>query len=150
VVAIERGGVAVTGVSIAKLNVARVAVAVVAVSVRGRPIEQRSHSSVRMVMVVALSIVQTGLTHRALNFVAQRIGNERGPAFAAGDAADVGGVDVELDRDPLVDPAKNGKRFERVRDTIGLDTVHDFLDQKRRPEQTSTVTTLTRMVSLIG
>ena len=106
----------------------------IAVSVRGRSIEQRSHSSVRMVMVVAISIVQTGFTHRALNFLAQRIGNEGGPAFAAGDAADVRRIDIELHRDALVDAAKNGERFERVRDTIGLVTVHDFLEQKRRPE----------------
>jgi hypothetical protein len=121
VVAIERGGAATE-------------VAVIAVSVRGRSIEQRSHSSVRMVMVVAISIVQTGLAHRALNFLAQRIGNERSPAFAAGDTADVRRIDVELHRDALVDPAKNGEQFYRVRDTIELVTVHDFLGQKRRPE----------------
>jgi hypothetical protein len=147
-VAIERGGAAVRGVSISKLNVASVAVAVI--SVRAMSVEQRSHSSVSVVMVVAISIVQTGFAQHALNFLAQRVGNERGVPFAASDAAYVGGVDIELNGDALVDTAKYGERFKRVRDTIRLVTIHDFLVVKRRSKLTETVTTLTRMVSLIG
>jgi hypothetical protein len=37
-----------------------------------------------------------------------------------------------------------------VRDTIRIVTVHDFLERRRRSDLASTMTTLTRMVSLIG
>jgi len=126
VVAIERGGVAVVGVSVLGLSISRVISGTMIAVVPGS-IEQRSHSSVRVVMILAISIMQTGLTEDALNFLAQRIGNERRMAFAAGDAAHVRGVDIEQYRDPLVDTTKYRERFKRVRDTIGLVTIHDFL-----------------------
>ena len=120
----------------------------------GMPIEQRTDGSVRMVVVrivvAAISIMQTGLTEHALDFFAERFGNQGSLTLSAGDAADVGRIDVELNRDALVEAAKNGEHLYRVRDTIRVVTVHDFLVQTRRSDPASTMTTLTRMVSLIG
>jgi hypothetical protein len=121
-------------------------------AITGMPVERRTHGSVSMVMVLvaAISIMQANLTEHALDFLAERFGNQGSLTLSAGDAADVGRIDVELNRDALVEAAKNGEHLYRVRDTIRVVTVHDFLVQTRRSDPASTMTTLTRMVSLIG
>jgi len=121
---IERRGVAV-------LSVCNQGLSASGVAITGRPIERRTQGSVRMVMVVivvmAISIMQTGFTQRPLDFLAQRFGDERGVAFAASDPADVRRVHLELHGHALVNAAKNGERLYRVRDTIRVVTSHDFL-----------------------
>ena len=135
-------------------------------------IEQRSQSSVRVVMrfavavvvamavvilatsvvvaVVAVPIVQACFAQNPVNFLAQRFGDEGGIAFAARDAAYIRRINVQLHGNTFVDAAKNGERFQRERANIGLVTVHDFLLMRRKPDSLSTVTTLTYMVSLIS
>lgn len=119
-------------------------------------IEQRSQSSVRVVMMIAVSveafvwsvvilavsiamvaavsIVQSGFAQHPLNFPAQCFGNEWSIAFAARDTAYVGRVNVQLSGDTFVDAAKNGERLQRERANIGLVTVHDFLLKQRIPD----------------
>jgi hypothetical protein len=120
--------------SVARVPVFGVSIAAVAVGVVS--IEQRSQSSVRVVMIVAVSvvqgrfavaIVQTGFAQNTLNFFAERVRNERSIALAASDAAYVGRVDIEMHGDSLVYTAKYGERLKRVRDIIWLVTIHDFL-----------------------
>lgn len=128
-------------------------------------IEQRSQSSVRVVImfavsvvilgtsiavVVAVSVVQAYFAENPLNFFAQSFGDEGSIALAARDAADVGRVNIQLHGYAFVDATKNGKRFQRERANIGLVTVHDFLLMQRMPDPLSTVTTLTFMVSPIS
>ena len=81
-----------------------------------------------MILAISvMSVMQTGLAQDAVDFFAQSVGNDGRVAFAAGDAAYVGRVDVEQHGHTLVDSAKYGERFERGRDIIGLVTIHDFL-----------------------
>ena len=121
-------------------------------AITGMPFERRTHGSVSMVMVLvaAISIMQASLAQHALDFLTQRFGDERSPTLAASDAADVGRVHIELNGHALVNAAKNRERLYRVRDTIRIVTVHDFLERRRRSDSASTMTTLPRMVSLIG
>jgi hypothetical protein len=79
------------------------------------------------VVIVAIAIVQTGLAQHPLNLLTQRLGNVRSVALAARDAAYVGRVDVQLQRDAFEDASKIRQRFKRVRGNITLVTVHDFL-----------------------
>ena len=116
----------------------------------GMSIEQRTRGSVRMAIVAAISILQAGLPQHALNFLAQRFGYQGSLTFSARDAADIRRIDVELHGDAFVEAPKNREQLYRVRDTIRVVTVHDFLIQRRRPDQASTMTTLPRMVSLLG
>ena len=110
-------------------------------------VEQGAQASMIVIMVVAIfavPVLQAGFAQDALDFLAQSFGHKRGVALTAGDAAYIGGVYIKLHGDPLVDTAKNGERFKRVRGSIRLVTIHDFLGKEVRSD--STVTTLTRMV----
>jgi hypothetical protein len=49
------------------------------------------------------------------------------PAFAAGDAADEGGIYGELGSDPLVESAKYGEHGKRICANIRVVTIHDAL-----------------------
>ena len=98
------------------------------------PIQRRRAQALRLIVivasaivVVAIAIVQTGLAQHPLNLLTQRLGNVRSVALAARDAAYVGRVDVQLQRDAFEDASKIRQRFKRVRGNITLVTVHDFL-----------------------
>lgn len=101
-----------------------------------------------MAIVFAVPIMQPSFAQYALNLFAQSRGHKTRVALTASDAAYVGRVDIELHGDPLVDAAKNGERFKRVRGNIGFVTIHDFL--LRRSDLMTTVTTLTEMVYRLG
>jgi hypothetical protein len=101
-----------------------------------------------MAITFAVPIVQPSSAQSTLDLFAQSLGHKTGVALTASDAAYVGRVDIELHGDPLVDTAKNGERFKRVRGKIRLVTIHDFL--LRRSDLLTTVTTLTEMVYPLG
>src|ERR1700735_1002280 len=118
---------------------------VLGVAFRMVSVQQGAQTTTIVVMVVlSVPVLQTDFAQHALDFLAQGFGHKRSVALAPSDTAYIGGIDIELHGDPLVDTAKNGERFKRVRGNIRFVTVHDFLTRKSDPA--TTVTTLTGMV----
>jgi hypothetical protein len=72
-----------------------------------------------VVMTIAtVAIVEACLAQDPLKFLLQGFGDVGGMAFATGDAADVGRVDIQLIGDALVKPAKNRERLQYPRAII--------------------------------